>query len=116
MAKVNTIRNFVNGTYRGKRLVMLDDKTTGGYEWFGEYEVEVVEPAKDGTPRIRINGGRARKVMGHSTGTCRFGSKELKIGSACYADAPDYEKRFVCDSVMISADPAFLIKGEIKCG
>ena len=92
------MHHFKNGTYRGHRY----SGPAQAPELYGEYKIEVVEPAKDGTPRIRVNGGRAKKVFAHSHG--------LHVEAACLAYAPNYtEKRYPLDEIKISADPQFFV-------
>lgn len=103
------MNNFQNGVYRGQRLNM---SVRGNVEFYGEYSIQVVEPAKDGTPRIRVNGGRAHKVFGHSNGILR-GLKGITSVTASAMDyAPGYDdlRRFPVDDVTISADPQFLVR------
>ena len=97
------MHNFVNGTYRGFR-------TAGpqAIELYGEYQIEVVGTAKDGTPMVKVNGkGRALKVHGHSNGSYAKSGHRLEAAAMIYD--PNYQGRHLHDDVRISADPQFRI-------
>lgn len=98
------MHDFTNGVYRGFRY---DGK--GRRDLFGDYTIVVAEPAKDGTPRVSVNGKRAAKVFAHSNGHDPVTNK-VDIEAACCVYAPGYDKRYLCDHVTISADPKFLVK------
>lgn len=80
------MHGFRNGKYRGHRTVMTAGRTIDAYETYGEYTIEVVGVAKDGSPKVRVNGGRATKAFGHSDGVMTLDGERVRTLSEVAAD------------------------------